>query len=1242
MPSYTSTVRLHQLNIPELSGYISEFLTHSTDSGTSGLFSIIGSGRTSVTDSGGLIVIGSDTYNLTTSGDLTNLFNSIITTSNTSYYPYLSGNFLSSEIDALNNFTGNLTGESGMFSFIGNSGILISTNLDDIIISYTGNDWQNYVPLSQFNSGTSTGFNFFYLKDNLKLLSSTFNQGQDFYLQGQESVNISTPYIIDLYGSLATSNSLPSGKPYILGFDVYGGKITSSGNQVLTFADTGYFVSPSQLLSASGSLMSAILRYRGAIETGIFSISGISGIRVSSIGSNIIISSTVMSSYLPDITDVSGCVGLNILNPNYTLDVGGDINLTGNILHNGNIILSVNDGLVSFSLGKISSAAGYYSIALGDYSSAAGYFSTALGDYSSAEGYFSIALGDYSSAAGMYSIALGDYSSAAGYFSTALGGYSQAAGTHSTALGDNSSAAGYFSIALGYNSLANAGNSISLGNNARALSPNSIALGMDSTASSSNTFIIGCTGTPLNVGVNNSSPVYTLDVNGNGNFSSGVYISGNNISSYFYSTNNPSGYITGLNTGSFITTDQSGLFYPKTNPSGYITGINLTSYITTGQTGQFYSINNPSGYITGVNTGNFITTGQTGLFYATSNPSNYITISSLSPYYLNSNPSGFITGFNSGIYALNSNTGNFVTTGQTGIFYLNSNPSGFISSESLFTANSGSYYPRSNPSGYITGVNTGNFVTTNNTGLFITTGQTGAFYPASNPSGYITGVNLTSYVTTGQTGVFYPTSNPSGYISSESLFTANSGSYYPRSNPSGYITGLSYYITTGQTGAFYPTSNPSGFISSESSFTANSGSYYPRSNPSGYITGVNLTSYVTTTDSRQLTFSGPIGIATGSPVNSLDINGTIHIKGRDLTSPNTGPALYYFDTQSLFVQVGGESGYQFNNYANNVVLAGLTNNGSFSCNSGIFSAGASANGSPVITSSQTGVFYPTSNPSGYISSESSFTANSGSYYPRSNPSGYITGLSYYITTGQTGAFYSSSNPSGYITGLNTGNFVTTTDSRQLAFSGYVGVGVASPVSPLDVNGAIHIGGYGGSNTGPSLYNFTPQDSFIMSAGSGGFQFNDQNNTLAMVNISSTGTVGIGTQSPTQRLDVRGNITGAGLALGNRAWKFITQTSPSTQWNADPYAIEDRAILLLTGNTILSIGGLYNGWAGALEVSQNGVSVGGPFTLTLPTNTKVVNNGLGVVNLTSGNGAIDILGFSYDGYSLHVTYGNNFT
>ena len=70
-----------------------------------------------------------------------------------------------------------------------------------------------------------------------------------------------------------------------------------------------------------------------------------------------------------------------------------------------------------------------------------------------------------------------------------------------------------------------------------------------------------------------------------------------------------------------------------------------------------------------------------------------------------------------------------------------------------------------------------------------------------------------------------------------------------------------------------------------------------------------------------------------------------------------------------------------------------------------------------ITVSQTGAFYPRSNPSGFID-----PSQTGAFYAASNPSGFITGvdLSAYVTgevvrPSQTGAFYPASNPSGFIT-----------------------------------------------------------------------------------------------------------------------------------------------------------------------------------------------------------------------------------
>ena len=83
-----------------------------------------------------------------------------------------------------------------------------------------------------------------------------------------------------------------------------------------------------------------------------------------------------------------------------------------------------------------------------------------------------------------------------------------------------------------------------------------------------------------------------------------------------------------------------------------------------------------------------------------------------------------------------------------------------------------------------------------------------------------------------------------------------------------------------------------------------------------------------------------------------------------------------------------------------------------------FSTKPTVNGTGVLLSGEL-------NLSSYIT-----TGQTGSFYPTSNPSGYITGvnLSSYITTSQTGNFYPKSNPSGYITGVNLSSYVTTSQT----------------------------------------------------------------------------------------------------------------------------------------------------------------------------------------------------------------------
>jgi hypothetical protein len=138
----------------------------------------------------------------------------------------------------------------------------------------------------------------------------------------------------------------------------------------------------------------------------------------------------------------------------------------------------------------------------------------------------------------------------------------------------------------------------------------------------------------------------------------------------------------------------------------------------------------------------------------------------------------------------------------------------------------------------------------------------------------------------------------------------------------------------------------------------------------------------------------------------------------------------------------------------------------------------------VVYQSQTGLFYPASNPSGFITSAQAGGVNS-IVANGSNLSGIVTfvgagtinittgvggsvvvsgsataiNTGSFITTGQTGQFYAASNPAGFIStgnadvryalAANTGNFVTT--SSQTSFITSVPQGVESLFVPFPFN-----------------------------------------------------------------------------------------------------------------------------------------------------------------------------------------------
>lgn len=274
-----------------------------------------------------------------------------------------------------------------------------------------------------------------------------------------------------------------------------------------------------------------------------------------------------------------------------------------------------------------------------------------------------------------------------------------------------------------------------------------------------------------------------------------------------------------------------------------------------------------------------------------------------------------------------------------------------------------------------------------------------------------------------------------------------SGYWYNKTLTTGDVSGISNFTLKSETGQFYPASNPSGYVSEASlsgyvtgdvvrpSETGNfitkseTGNFYPSSNPSGFITGVDLSNYVTGAVVR--------------PSETGEFLSTGAADNRYALQSNTG----------AFVTTGQTGSF----VTGSVVRPSETGGFITSAQTGQF-----------VGDSETGAFYPASNPSGFItgvdlsnyvtgdvvrpSETGSFITagqtgqfvgdnETGAFYPASNPSGFITGVDLsnyvtgsvvrpsetgnFITSSQTGQFYPNSNPSGYITGVDLSSYATT-------------------------------------------------------------------------------------------------------------------------------------------------------------------------------------------------------------------------
>jgi hypothetical protein len=376
------------------------------------------------------------------------------------------------------------------------------------------------------------------------------------------------------------------------------------------------------------------------------------------------------------------------------------------------------------------------------------------------------------------------------------------------------------------------------------------------------------------------------------------------------------------------------------------------------------------------------------------------------------------------------------------------------------------------------------------TGDVVRPSETGQFYPSNNPSGYaatgyVTGISgsLQNQITTlnNATGSYVLTSETGNFITD-----TQTGVFYPRSNPSGYITGVdlsfsgNYYTKTESESRYVNTTGAETILGDK---TFHDKVYINNLYVTGLETIINTTN--TNVASNYLLLN-----LTGGAVDG----GIFFITGSGLTGINDSGAIIGFDHSDKFkfgIGTRASDLSVLNTIAAYEQVTGIS--GSLQTQ---ISTLNNATGSYVLNS-QTGQFYPTTNPSGYTATSyvtgisgglqtqiTSLNNQTGSYYPRTNPSGYITGVdlsSYatqtyvtgisgelqtqitnlnnatgsYVLNSQTGDFYANSNPSGFITGIENIVFITgdQTISGIKTFS--TGVNVTGDVN---INGNLTISG----------------------------------------------------------------------------------------------------------------------------------------------------------------------------------------
>ncbi|UWY28025.1 hypothetical protein N4T20_20175 [Flavobacterium sp. TR2] len=139
------------------------------------------------------------------------------------------------------------------------------------------------------------------------------------------------------------------------------------------------------------------------------------------------------------------------------------------------------------------------------------------------------------------------------------------------------------------------------------------------------------------------------------------------------------------------------------------------------------------------------------------------------------------------------------------------------------------------------------------------------------------------------------------------------------------------------------------------------------------------------------------------------------------------------------------------------------------------------------------------------------------------------------------------------------------------------------------------------------------------------------NNIEAMRIDASQKVGIGTATPTEKLEVKGTVSANNYTTPVQA----TATGAAYTWDLSKGATAKWT--LSGGNNTLTVSNAKAGMYGTIIVTNSGTST----LIFAAGSNKVINGGGGIVTLTPLAGAVDILSFMYDGTTFWWTVGNNY-